>query len=100
VFGSNGSLVVENTTPTAVIGSSKAGVVADKPHATFVERYREAFIAELSAFVASSPRSSGPRRGGGRARRGQGGRAARTSHLEHGRSDFRRGPAGYRGQRR
>jgi myo-inositol 2-dehydrogenase/D-chiro-inositol 1-dehydrogenase len=53
VFGSKGSIVVENTTPTSVVRSSKNGVVADKPHETFVERYREAFIAELSAFVAA-----------------------------------------------
>jgi myo-inositol 2-dehydrogenase / D-chiro-inositol 1-dehydrogenase len=52
VFGSKGSVVVDNTTPTTIVSSSAAGVVADKPHATFVERYREAFIAELSAFVA------------------------------------------------
>jgi myo-inositol 2-dehydrogenase / D-chiro-inositol 1-dehydrogenase len=53
VFGSKGSLVVENTTPTTVVSSSKAGVVADTPHENFVGRYREAFIAELSAFVAA-----------------------------------------------
>jgi myo-inositol 2-dehydrogenase/D-chiro-inositol 1-dehydrogenase len=52
VFGSKGSVVVDNTTPTTIVSSFAAGVVADKPHATFVERYREAFIAELSAFVA------------------------------------------------
>lgn len=52
VFGSKGSVVVDNTTPTTIVSSSAAGVVADKPHATFVERYKEAFIAELSAFVA------------------------------------------------
>jgi myo-inositol 2-dehydrogenase/D-chiro-inositol 1-dehydrogenase len=53
VFGSKGSVVVENTTPTTVISSSTAGVVADRPHENFVGRYREAFIAELSAFVAA-----------------------------------------------
>jgi myo-inositol 2-dehydrogenase / D-chiro-inositol 1-dehydrogenase len=53
VFGSKGSIVVENTTPTMVVSSSKGGVVADKPHENFVGRYREAFIAELAAFVAT-----------------------------------------------
>jgi len=53
VFGSKGSVVVDNTTPTSVVTSSARGIVGDKPHETFVERYREAFIAELSAFVAA-----------------------------------------------
>jgi myo-inositol 2-dehydrogenase/D-chiro-inositol 1-dehydrogenase len=53
VFGSKGSVAVENTTPTTVISSSTAGVVADRPYENFVGRYREAFIAELSAFVAA-----------------------------------------------
>jgi myo-inositol 2-dehydrogenase/D-chiro-inositol 1-dehydrogenase len=53
VFGSKGSIVVENTTPTTVVSSSKGGVVGDKPHENFVGRYREAFIAELAAFVAA-----------------------------------------------
>jgi myo-inositol 2-dehydrogenase/D-chiro-inositol 1-dehydrogenase len=52
VFGSKGSIAVDNTTPTTVVASSASGVVADRPHETFVERYREAFVAELAAFVA------------------------------------------------
>jgi myo-inositol 2-dehydrogenase/D-chiro-inositol 1-dehydrogenase len=84
VFGSKGSIVVENTTPTTVVSSSKGGVVGDKPHETFVERYREAFIAELSAFVAAV-RNGLPVGVGAEdavaAVKAAG--AARTSHLEH-----------------
>jgi myo-inositol 2-dehydrogenase/D-chiro-inositol 1-dehydrogenase len=84
VFGSKGSVFVDNTTATTLVSSSKHGVVADKPHETFVERYREAFVAELAAFVASV-REGLPVRVGAEdalaAVRAAG--AARTSHLEH-----------------
>ena len=84
VFGSKGSIFVDNTTPTTVVSSSKGGVVADRPHETFVERYREAFIAELSAFVAAV-RDGSPVRVGAEdalaAVKTAG--AARTSHLEN-----------------
>jgi myo-inositol 2-dehydrogenase/D-chiro-inositol 1-dehydrogenase len=52
VFGSKGSVAVDNLTPTTVVSSSTAGVVADRPYENFVGRYRDAFIAELAAFVA------------------------------------------------
>jgi len=84
VFGSKGSVFVDNTTATTVVSSSKGGVVAEKPHETFVERYREAFVAELAAFVASVRDGSRVRVGAGDALaavRAAG--AARTSHLEH-----------------
>jgi myo-inositol 2-dehydrogenase/D-chiro-inositol 1-dehydrogenase len=84
VFGSKGSIAVDNTTPTTVVASSKGGVVADKPHETFVERYREAFIAEVAAFVASV-REGLPVRVGAEdaAAAVRAAAAARTSHLEH-----------------
>jgi len=53
VFGSKGSVMVDNITPTTVVASSKGGIVGDKPYENFVGRYREAFVAELAAFVAS-----------------------------------------------
>jgi len=84
VFGSKGSVFVTNTTPTTVVSSSKGGVVGDKPHENFVGRYREAFIAELSAFVAAV-RDGLPVRVGAEdalaAVKAAG--AAKTSHLEH-----------------
>jgi myo-inositol 2-dehydrogenase/D-chiro-inositol 1-dehydrogenase len=84
VFGSKGSITVDNTTPTTVVASSKGGVVADKPHETFVERYREAFIAEVAAFVASVREGSPVRVGAPDAAAAvRAAAAARTSHLEH-----------------
>ena len=84
VFGSKGSIVVENTTPTTVVSSSKGGVVADKPHENFVGRYREAFIAELSAFVAAVREGSPVRVGAEDALAAvKAAAAAKTSHLEH-----------------
>jgi myo-inositol 2-dehydrogenase/D-chiro-inositol 1-dehydrogenase len=51
VFGSKGNLAVENLRPTSVVSSLESGVFIDRPCPSFVERYREAFIAELRAFV-------------------------------------------------
>jgi myo-inositol 2-dehydrogenase/D-chiro-inositol 1-dehydrogenase len=50
-FGSKGKLSVGNTRPTNVVSSLKEGVFADLPHPSFVERYRDAFIAELRGFL-------------------------------------------------
>ncbi|MDZ7260920.1 MAG: Gfo/Idh/MocA family oxidoreductase, partial [candidate division KSB1 bacterium] len=50
VFGSKGSIVARNTTPTNTMLSTADGVFTDKPHYSFVERYREGFIAELQEF--------------------------------------------------
>ena len=84
VFGSKGSITVDNTTPTTVVASSKGGVVADKPHETFVERYREAFIAEVAGFVASVREGLPVRVGAPDAAAAvRAAAAAKTSHLEH-----------------
>ena len=37
--------------PTSVVLGSEAGMLADRPHETFVDRYREAFVEELRAFL-------------------------------------------------
>ncbi|MGB3564325.1 MAG: inositol 2-dehydrogenase [Thermoanaerobaculia bacterium] len=50
-FGSKGNLAVENLRPTSMASSLEGGVFVDRPHPSFVERYREAFIAELRSFV-------------------------------------------------
>jgi myo-inositol 2-dehydrogenase/D-chiro-inositol 1-dehydrogenase len=50
-FGSKGNLAVDNLRPTSMESSLESGVFVDTPCATFVERYRDAFIAELRAFV-------------------------------------------------
>jgi myo-inositol 2-dehydrogenase/D-chiro-inositol 1-dehydrogenase len=51
VFGSKGSASAENDTPSTVRLSTETGVTGDKPLYFFLERYKEAFIAEMRAFV-------------------------------------------------
>jgi len=51
VLGSKGSIRAQNRRPTSVILSSKDGVFTDQPFYSFVERYREAYIAELKGFI-------------------------------------------------
>jgi len=51
VFGSKGSLLAQNRRPTSVKLSCKDGVFMDQPFYSFIERYKEAYIAELNAFI-------------------------------------------------
>jgi myo-inositol 2-dehydrogenase/D-chiro-inositol 1-dehydrogenase len=51
VFGSDGSIAVDNTRPTTVSSSAKSGVFSEKTYDSFVTRYREAFIAEVADFL-------------------------------------------------
>ena len=51
VFGSKGAASAENDRPSTVRLSGESGVVADKPLYFFLERYKEAFIAEMRAFL-------------------------------------------------
>ncbi len=53
VFGSAGSVAVDNTTPSTRVVSTTRGVVGSKPHDGFVNRYREAFVGELTTFLAA-----------------------------------------------
>ncbi len=51
VFGSKGSAAAENDSPSTVRLSNEAGVSGEKPLYFFLERYKEAFIAEMRAFL-------------------------------------------------
>jgi len=51
VFGSAGSVAVDNTRATFVTTSTRDGVFSDKLHGSFGDRYREAFMAELADFI-------------------------------------------------
>jgi len=51
VFGTAGSVAVENTKPSTRVVSTADGVVGRPPYGGFVSRYREAFIDELKAFL-------------------------------------------------
>jgi myo-inositol 2-dehydrogenase/D-chiro-inositol 1-dehydrogenase len=53
VFGSAGSVAVDNTIPSTRVVSTVDGVVGSTPHDGFVTRYREAFVGELKAFLAA-----------------------------------------------
>jgi myo-inositol 2-dehydrogenase/D-chiro-inositol 1-dehydrogenase len=53
VFGSKGSASAANDTATTVTLSTEAGITGDKPLYFFLERYKNAFIDEMQAFVES-----------------------------------------------
>ncbi|MGQ0664759.1 MAG: inositol 2-dehydrogenase [Pseudomonadota bacterium] len=53
VLGSGGRLAAGNRTPTTVELANHAGVSLDKPLHFFLERYAEAYKAELAAFLAA-----------------------------------------------
>jgi myo-inositol 2-dehydrogenase/D-chiro-inositol 1-dehydrogenase len=51
IFGSAGSVAVDNTRATFVTTSTRDGVFSERLHGSFGDRYREAFVAELEDFV-------------------------------------------------
>lgn len=51
VFGSGGSVVVDNPLPHTARLSDRNGTWQTRPHHFFIERYTEAYIAEMQAFV-------------------------------------------------
>ena len=53
VFGSAGSIAVDNTRATFVTTSTTDGVFSEKLHGSFGDRYQEAFVAELRGFLRS-----------------------------------------------
>lgn len=53
VFGENGALIVENARPTNITRYLESGVSSDKPPHFFLERYNDAYIAEIETFIAA-----------------------------------------------
>jgi myo-inositol 2-dehydrogenase/D-chiro-inositol 1-dehydrogenase len=51
VFGSKGYVEVKNDFPNSAILSTAKGVISEKPHYFFLERYKMSYIEELRAFV-------------------------------------------------
>lgn len=51
VFGSAGLLRAGNRTPTSVELANADGITTDKPHYFFLQRYSEAYAAEMDAFI-------------------------------------------------
>jgi len=64
VFGSKGSVVVENKTPTEVTIHSADAIESDKPLHFFLERYQEAYLAEMNQFVTCVQEDKKPPVGG------------------------------------
>jgi myo-inositol 2-dehydrogenase/D-chiro-inositol 1-dehydrogenase len=52
VFGSKGGIEAPNEVPTRVRRRAPDGVRSENPHYFFLERYRQAYIEELEAFVS------------------------------------------------
>jgi len=51
VFGSEGCVIVGNPKPTEVIVNSANDTKSDKPLYFFIERYQEAYLAEMKEFI-------------------------------------------------
>ena len=60
VFGSAGSVSAENRTPDAHVIMDQAGVHRAKPLNFFLERYGEAYVIELRAFIQALLRGQTP----------------------------------------
>jgi myo-inositol 2-dehydrogenase/D-chiro-inositol 1-dehydrogenase len=60
VFGSEGMVMVSNKTPDSAVISDAAGVQGSLPLFFFVERYAEAYVAEMKEFVECIRQDVGP----------------------------------------
>ena len=60
VFGSEGVVIVSNRTPDSAMISNAEGVHSALPLFFFVERYTEAYIAELKAFIKCIQQDTDP----------------------------------------
>ena len=52
-FGSKGQVAISNDTASSAVVSNASGVTAEKPLYFFLERYMQAYAAEVEAFVAA-----------------------------------------------
>lgn len=50
-FGSLGQVAIGNDTDSTAVISNGEGVIAEKPKLFFLERYMQAYVAEVSAFI-------------------------------------------------
>jgi myo-inositol 2-dehydrogenase/D-chiro-inositol 1-dehydrogenase len=64
VFGERGALTADNTAPTTVSRWDASGRIAERPHFFFLERYRDAYIAEMQEFVTALQEEREPAVGG------------------------------------
>ncbi|HEX9910521.1 MAG TPA: inositol 2-dehydrogenase [Desulfatiglandales bacterium] len=64
VFGSEGSVIVGNKTPTEVTLHRADSIQGEKPLFFFLERYREAYLAEMDEFIRCIREDKTPSVGG------------------------------------
>ena len=60
VFGSKGSVDVKNEFPNSATVSTADGVIGEKPHYFFLERYQTSYIEELKAFTEAVRKDEEP----------------------------------------
>ncbi len=60
VFGSEGMVMVSNNTPHTAVVSNASGVVGPLPQFFFIERYTEAYVAEMKEFVKCIQQDTSP----------------------------------------
>ena len=60
VFGSKGYVDVKNDFPNSASLSTAEGVISEKPHYFFLERYKTSYIEELKAFTEAVLRDEAP----------------------------------------
>jgi len=60
VFGSGGVVMVSNNTPHTAVVSNASGVFGPLPQFFFIERYTEAYIAEMKEFVKCIQQDTSP----------------------------------------
>ena len=64
IFGSEGCVMVGNPKPTEVIINSAKDTISDKPLYFFIERYQEAYLAEMEEFINCIRKDKEPPVGG------------------------------------
>jgi len=64
IFGSEGCVMVGNPTPTEVTINSAEDTKTDKPLYFFIERYQEAYLAEMKEFIKCIQEDTEPLVGG------------------------------------
>ena len=60
VFGSEGVVVISNNTPDTAVVSNASGIHAPLPLFFFIERYTEAYVAEMKEFIECIQQDTSP----------------------------------------
>jgi myo-inositol 2-dehydrogenase/D-chiro-inositol 1-dehydrogenase len=60
VFGASGAVAISNETPDVAVLSDQQGIHTSRPHYFFLERYTEAYVEEIRAFVKAVRENHAP----------------------------------------